>query len=404
MQQFPQRPAAERRIIFKLAQTNDTSLCMLHQALNDYATSADDIVFSGRLFMHGEKVFVDKSMDSCSAKGRFVFVLEFSKEAHNGKEAEFTTGPSLLALAFKSATSIRKALCSFYKLLWARQDGSGRTETIVLALPPSFVGDHSNKGDPCLSMVPEKLARISTQDRVPFSTSPRTTHSPSFTSPIFSPLHVRALHLSPAPKFLPLRPLAPSPLLKRSSAIIRGKDLPFPAVPIRSQQRHSLPVLPIVEGHPKFTKGVTLRRASYARHQMSRPLSTKPLTEVATTFEPSTSESMAQEPLFACSKCPSSAYSEGSKRCRTFTRPSRNTAFLRVPPFPLPHRVSHPISLSLAPFPAAKGASRCIGEHYNNISGSIKNRMGVAGILKKRPRQLRLVDDNTLVQRPALST
>lgn len=139
---------------------------------------------------------------------------------------------------------------------------------------------------------------------------------------------------------LPAALPSPGPALKRASSIVRGRDLPFPAVPVQRrrtlqrppsnprnsallERRYSsalLPPLPAAnEDVP--TRGRTLQRTTRpARPTLSRSDSR--------TLSPESVEEI--NPLSR--------------------RTSRNSTLLREPPFPLPHRVlQRPASSSPSP-------------------------------------------------------
>ncbi|GLB42817.1 hypothetical protein LshimejAT787_1202660 [Lyophyllum shimeji] len=141
----------------------------------------------------------------------------------------------------------------------------------------------------------------------------------------------------------PTLTITPAPTLKRALSIVRGRDLPFPAVPIQRrrslqvpsstnsrisvllQQRYSSMVLPpaLATDEAAPSRGRTLQRTTRpARPTLAR-------SDSCTLSH----ESLLEEVLPAIS-----------------SRMSRNSSLLREPPFPLPHRVlQRPASSSSSP-------------------------------------------------------
>ncbi|KAF8057096.1 hypothetical protein FPV67DRAFT_1456619 [Lyophyllum atratum] len=125
---------------------------------------------------------------------------------------------------------------------------------------------------------------------------------------------------------------------KRAPSIVRGRDLPFPTVPLQRrrtlqglpsnpsnnvllQQRYSSAVLPTVPA-PSANTEVTNDDARSRGRTLQRTRATRP------TLSRSDSRTLSPEAVEEIDP-------------RFSRRMSRNSTLLRVPPFPLPHRVLH---------------------------------------------------------------
>lgn len=400
--------------------------------------------------MPGEKLFADETIDSRSANPRLVFVLEFPQSTmlqagrHSPNQAKATRRSSLWVHASKSATSIRKAF-SRLSIRPRTQRGSGDAEVVnsssfsVSSLSPSdtLIGNSKeDKGlkaatenigwtspqDPPLSPLPPTLSKTprgpsssskatiknldcaSPQD-VPSSPLPPTASKTAFgpsLSDNFGSASLQAQCAPPTPKFMAPQPSVVALVTKRTSAIIRGRDLPFPVLPIGPQRHLSLPAVSIAEGYPEFGKRIASRGSSYPPSQASRPPSPQLTTEAATDSDSFRGRTTTRKPLFAPSPpfigCNPSAHSESTNSDVPLTQTYRNTTLLRVPPFPLPHRASHSRELPLAPLSLTTCPSEGVQEPCNrNLLILANKRVGSEGVSKRRPTHLHLVNDNTRV-------
>jgi len=160
---------------------------------------------------------------------------------------------------------------------------------------------------------------------------------------------------------LSLQPFSPSEVLetsdlstpKRVSSIVRGRDLPFPTKPLT--RRSSLQILPMRKNSVLVERRYSVQPAE--QEVPSRGRSVRRTRPSRPTLSRSDSRTLSPET------------SPGSEELSPpHHQTSRNNTLLRVPPFPLPHRISQrPASEPLGRLSMSRKAPRPISKRMTSI-------------------------------------
>jgi hypothetical protein len=366
--------------------------------------------------MPGENLFADKDKASSTTNPRLVFVLELPmttkqhpepqslKEANNGRRS---------SLWLRSTKSIRKVFSRLSNRPRSHWDWNDDTEVTNLLGSPSISylsTSHTLTDKPSdkdeLKVVADKLGCFKIKDVLsPVTSSPESVGAPSPSTKIAS---LAPLVRTPRPLPTPITPdPTPSqlpivaPLTKRASYIIRGRDLPFPPVPIGAQRRLSLPVLPpMAGGSRKPERDTVLRALSYSPPQELRPILSQrdSSAEAGADNDPPRGRPLRRKPL----STPPPILSPHPSVNSVAIQSDATTVLLHVPPFPLPHRVSQstvPRRLPSIPSSPASCLSRSLRDSSSDAPTATNQRVRSKTTSSRRPAPLHLVSDNTLIHR-----